>query len=118
MVRCGWVQKNILLFLENEMSPDIADKVGKHLLKCSHCSVVADQVEEVREPVKVSMQFNDLPPDSLQAGVMDRIQSTPIHSGPSGSPGDKRVPPVAWIIGALILFGALGYIISLLSGRA
>ena len=114
MVRCGWVQKNILLFLEKQMSTDIADKVGKHLLRCNHCSTVANQVEEIREPVKTSLKMEELPPDTLQSGIMARIRSMPAGQDQRA---DGNVPTIAWIFGGLILLVICALAIGFITGR-
>ncbi len=76
-MRCGYVQRNIVIFLENQMPPEIADKIKSHLSWCNHCSDVAKRVEEVRMPVKDALAVEMEPSDRIVKGVMDRIENMP-----------------------------------------
>ncbi len=102
-MRCGYVQRHIVVFLENQMPPDVAEKIKSHLSWCKHCSDVAKQVEEVRQPVKDSMGVDIEPPPGMVQSVMARIENMD-QAAPA--PPDRRYAFIA-VLAIIVLFLAI-----------
>ena len=76
-MRCNYVQKHIVVFIENQLPAQTTEKIKQHLSWCGHCSEVYKQVEEVLLPVKETMSQSAEMPETIVSGVMERIQDMP-----------------------------------------
>jgi anti-sigma factor RsiW len=76
-MKCAWIEDRILLFLTGELRPDDSARVTAHLENCESCTSVMEDLAESLDTLRETVRTTALPPESLDACIMQRIQALP-----------------------------------------
>ena len=76
-MNCTLVQERLLLYLAGELNQKEAASVVTHLARCAACSSLLEETAESRDMLREAVRTMVEPPASLDARILERVQSLP-----------------------------------------
>ena len=76
-MKCAWIQERLLLYLAEELGPKDVARVVAHLERCDPCTAMLEECAENRDTIRDTVRTTALPPASLDARIMQRVQASP-----------------------------------------
>lgn len=81
-MKCVWVQDRLLLYHAKELGSKEALLVVRHLERCDDCVALLEEIVESRDTLRDIVRTAVQPSPSLDARIMDRIQTLPLRRYP------------------------------------
>ena len=81
-MKCAWIQERLLLYLAEELGPKDAAHVVGHLERCDACAAMLEEFAESRDTLRDAVRTTALPPELLDARIMQRVQASPRRTFP------------------------------------
>jgi anti-sigma factor RsiW len=119
MITCNWVQNRILMYLESELADAEAQRVGRHLEKCSRCSRTMEYLLGAQDRLEAALPTRVSAPSTLHRRVMSRIEE-PVAAERISRPQARQAGPrpPAWALAlSLAVLLAVGGAVSLWNPR-